>query len=64
MYACVSYSSLFMCITKYRLYKQIETLHSTGVPEYTPGYFTGGYVTILIASTDMSKCLNIRYRKT
>ena len=68
MYACVCYSSLFKCITKYRLYKQIETLHSTGVPKFTSGYFTGVYVinsvTILIASIDMSKCLTIRYRKT
>ena len=53
---------------KYRFYKQIETLRSTSVPKLTPGYFTGVYVissvTTLIASIDMSKCLNIRYRKT
>ena len=58
MYACVCYSSLFKCITKYRLYKQIVTLHSTDVPKVTPGYFTGLYVinsvTISIASTDVS----------
>ena len=40
LYACVCYSSLFKCITKYRLYKQIEPLHSTGVPKRTPGYAT------------------------
>ena len=68
MYACVCYSSLFKCITKYRLYKQIENLNSTSVLKPTPGYGTGVYVinsvTILIASTDMFKYLNIRYRKT
>ena len=38
MYACVCYSTLFKCITKYCLYKQIEPLHSPGVPKLTPGY--------------------------
>ena len=33
MHACVKYSSLFKCITKYLLYKHIEPLHSTGVPK-------------------------------
>ena len=46
---------------------QIETLHSNSVPKLTPGYFTGAYMinslTILIASTYMFKCLNIRYEK-
>ena len=68
MYACACYSSLFKCITKYRLYKHIETLHSAGVLKLTLGYLTGVYVinsvTVLIASIDVSKCLNIRYRKT
>ena len=32
---------MFKCITKYRLLKQIEPLHSTGVPKLTPGYSTG-----------------------
>ena len=26
--------------SKYRLYKQIKSLHSTGVPKLTPGYGT------------------------
>ena len=33
MRACVKYSSLFKCITKYCLSKQIEPLHSIGVPK-------------------------------
>ena len=68
---CIPVSAIQVCLNvsqKYRLYKQIETLRSTSVPKLTPGYFTGVYVinlvTILIASIDMSKCLNIRYRKT
>ena len=68
MYVCVCYSSLFKCITKYRLYKQIENVHSTSVPKLTSGYITGVYVikivTILITTTDMFKCLLIRYIKT
>ena len=68
MYACVCYSSLSKRITKYGLYKQIETLHSTDVPKLAPGYFTGvsviNSVTILIASIDISTRLNIRYRET
>ena len=64
MYACVCCSSLFKCIINYHLYKQVETLHSTGAPQLTPGYFIGVYainrVTILIASVDVSTCLNIR----
>ena len=31
---------MFKCITKYRLYKQIEPLNSTGLPKLTPGYGT------------------------
>ena len=68
MYACFCYSSLFKYITKDRLYKQIETLYSAGVPKLTHLHLTGVYVInsviTLIASIDMSKCLNIRYRKT
>ena len=49
------------------MYKQIETLFSAGVPKLTLGHHTGVYVInsviILIAPIDMSKCLNIRYRK-
>ena len=52
----------------YRSYKQIETLNSTSVPKLTPKYFNGVYVinsvTILIASADLFKCLNIKHRKT
>ena len=50
MYACVCYSSLFKCVTKYRLYKQIEPLHSTGVPKLTPGYATVGKGLLLHAT--------------
>ena len=40
-YVCLCLlSSLFKCITKYRLYKQIKPLHSTGVPKCNPGYGT------------------------
>ena len=40
MYARVCYSSLFKFITKYRLYKQVEPFHSTGVPKRISGYGT------------------------
>ena len=68
MYVCVCYSSLFKCITKYRLCKQIENVHSTSVPKHTSGYITDvnviKIVKILITSADMFKCLLIRYIKT
>ena len=33
-------ASLFNCIAKYCLYKQIKPLHYTGVPKLTPGFGT------------------------
>ena len=59
---CLNVSQSIVCINKSRLY--IVPM----CPKLPPGWFTGVYVinsvTILIASIDMSKCLNIRYRKT